>query len=75
MTLIGVERTLCGGHFVANFREMIREDVAEVEDANTNSWGFQQLTAGCHARVETTCRKSGTRRSPLNSNHEEKDSV
>jgi hypothetical protein len=37
--------------------------------------GIQQLTVGCHARVETTCRKSGSRRSPLNSNHEEKDSM
>jgi len=36
---------------------------------------IQQLTVGCHARVETTCRKSGARRSSLNSNREEKDSM
>ena len=34
---------------------------------------IQQSTVGGHARVETTCRKSGTRWRLLNSNREEKD--
>jgi hypothetical protein len=34
---------------------------------------IQQLTVGGHARVETTCRKSGTSWRTLYSNCEEKD--
>ena len=42
--------------------------------ANTNSWGFQQLTVGGHASVRTTCRKSGSTGDGY-PNHEEKDRV
>ncbi len=34
MTLIGMERTLCGGHIVANFKEVIRAVMAKGEYAD-----------------------------------------